>query len=897
MPREPVLHYLDALGSFCLENPESCRYLYFPLVNEAGMIASVTPTLAGDAKTGQNTFLLPPASAEDLHESRFTRNFWARLREGAGVWSACGAGAGQAADRAEGRETSRVEAGFLWHRVIRENSRLGLRSEITSFVPDERDTAELMKVVLTNLSDRAVTLTPTAAVPIYARSADNIRSHRHVTSLLNRTETLPYGVRVTPTLLFDERGHSVCRTSYAVFGADAAGAPPVGFFPDLERFTGEGGALDWPRAVTENLSPPEHAGAVLSGWESLGGLRFADVTLQPGGRAAYLLALCIDPERIEQKYLTEEKFDAYLAKNRAAWEKKLTVRLRTASADFDRWMNWVGCEPILRRICGCSFLPYHDYGRGGRGWRDLWQDCIALLMTEPEKARGILYASCAGIRFDGTNATIVGSDGVSFLADRDRIVRVWMDHAAWPANTVVFYLEQSGDFDFLLKEQTYFRDARLFRCQKLDPAFDEAGGTLLTDRSGAVSRGTVLEHLLIENLTACLDVGEHGMLRLHNADWNDALDMAAERGESAAFSSMYCGNLRSLAALLEKLEERGHGSPVLLAEEVSLLLDGDDGSPEAMQERLGAFCESCAHGVSGRKKAHPPLRLAAVLREKAARLAERIVRQERVSSREGYTWLNGYYDNHGRPVEGETPAGVRMTLTGQVFAVMSGVADDSLTKEIVRAAKRYLFDAADGGYRLNTDFHEVKTDLGRQFGFAFGHKENGSVFSHMAVMFAYALYKRGFAAEGYRALKALCGQSMAVAKSRIYPGIPEYFNPRGRGMYPYLTGAASWLLMTLTTQAFGIRGEWGDLLFDPKLAAEQFGADGTACCELLFGGKRFRVVYRNPGRLDFGEFRVQSASLDGAPLEPPRIRAEALKTLDAGRLHTVDILLERTRSI
>ena len=30
------------------------------------------------------------------------------------------------------------------------------------------------------------------------------------------------------------------------------------------------------------------------------------------------------------------------------------------------------------------------------------------------------------------------------------------------------------------------------------------------------------------------------------------------------------------------------------------------------------------------------------------------------------------------------------------------------------------------------------------FGFAYGEKENGAVFSHMTVMFAYALYQRGF---------------------------------------------------------------------------------------------------------------------------------------------------------
>ena len=71
-------------------------------------------------------------------------------------------------------------------------------------------------------------------------------------------------------------------------------------------------------------------------------------------------------------------------------------------------------------------------------------------------------------------------------------------------------------------------------------------------------------------------------------------------------------------------------------------------------------------------------------------------------------------------------------LTGQVFTVMADVATDEQVVAIAKSADKYLYDEAIGGYRLNTDFKEVKTDLGRLFGFAFGHKENGAVFSHFS---------------------------------------------------------------------------------------------------------------------------------------------------------------------
>ena len=68
----------------------------------------------------------------------------------------------------------------------------------------------------------------------------------------------------------------------------------------------------------------------------------------------------------------------------------------------------------------------------------------------------------------------------------------------------------------------------------------------------------VLEHLLLQNLTAFYEVGEHGHIRLRGADWNDALDMAGERGESVAFTNAYeaiSGNSRAACTLRRENRE------------------------------------------------------------------------------------------------------------------------------------------------------------------------------------------------------------------------------------------------------------------------------------------------------------------------------------------------------
>jgi cellobiose phosphorylase len=791
-----------------------------------------------------------------------------------------------------------------------------------------------MRVRITNISDKALRVTPTAAIPIYGRSADNLRDHRHVTSLLHRIRTIPAGVVVQPTLSFDERGHRPNQVAYCVVGAEGKGALPVGFFPLVEDFIGEGGTLDWPEAVVRNLRARSKAGACFAGYEAVGALRFRSVTLRPGQSRSYVIALAIredgaDAETLAETYCSDARFDALLETTRAHWQAQVgRLAFRTGERDFDLWMRWVTVQPILRRIYGCSFLPHHDYGRGGRGWRDLWQDCLALLVMDSLEVRSLLLDNYAGVRMDGTNATIIGSRPGEFIADRNRISRVWMDHGAWPFLTTRLYIDQSGDLEFLLQEQVYFKDGQVDRAAGWDAQWQPGQGTRLMTTDGECYTGTVLEHILVQHLTAFFNVGEHNAIRLENADWNDGMDMAPHKGESVALTALYASNLRDLANLLLALRERRGVCEVALATKLLPLLDrlgadspqsaqsaqrddkdvGDLGvlcgempvdydSVEAKRARLQAYFDSCRHTISGEKVPVSVTALAQDLAAKADWLCEHVRKNEWITSAEGYAWFNGYYDDDGVRVEGDHPSGVRMSLTGQVFTLMGGIATDEQARQIVRAAERYLKDPAVGGYRLNTDFGGVQLALGRCFGFAYGHKENGAMFSHMAVMVANALYKRGLVREGWDVLAGIYRHCADFEKSRIYPGIPEYINARGRGMYHYLTGSASWLLLTMLTEAFGVKGVLGDLALEPKLLAEQFDAQGQASVTTVFAGRKLEVVVVNPKRLDYGAYTVQAVRLDGQEIAFERagngvlVAREAIAALDESAQHRVEMVL------
>ncbi|AIQ51715.1 cellobiose phosphorylase [Paenibacillus sp. FSL R7-0331] len=896
-------------GEFSLKQPDRSSFLYFPLVNEGGMMSSVTPQLHGQVTSGHNTFLTPPLSVEDLHNSRASRNFWVYI-DGKGAWSAAGNSARQHAQYySEGADESLLEAGLLWHKITRENKQLGIKAEITSFVPAGSDKAELMKVILTNTGEEEIVVTPTAAIPLYARSADDLRDHRHVTSLLNRIYTSLYGVEVQPALSFDERGHRINYTSYGVFGAEEEGTQPAGFFPVQEEFVGEGGSLDWPEAVVLNAEP--QAGCVgeaqRQGYEALGGIRFATAALKSGQSRSYVVVMAIAEERIDiaalmSKYGSAAAFDAHLDINKQYWTDKVnTVSFHTGDNDRDQWMKWVTLQPVLRRLYGNSFLPYHDYGRGGRGWRDLWQDCLALMIMEPEDVRSLLFNNYAGVRIDGSNATIIGQQPGEFIADRNNIPRVWMDHGAWPFMTTLLYLNQSGDLDFLLEEQTYFRDSFMSRCRERDSSWEPAAGSSLLADNGKIYKGTILEHILLQNLVPFFNVGGHNNILLEGADWNDGLDMAAQRGESVTFTAFYGDNLYELSGLLRTLKERNGSGTLELAEELVLLLDSlgdpvDYASVSAKQERLNRYYAAAPNRVSGVRAELELEQVADDLERKAEWIFGHLRSNEWVSSQEGGGWFNGYYNNDGERVEGETAEGIRMTLTGQVFPLLGHAASPEQIPQIITSVEKNLHDAKIG-YRLNSDFGGIQQNLGRAFGFAFGHKENGAMFSHMTIMYGNALYKRGYVQEGYKVLDSLYSLSADFESSRMYPGIPEYINEQGRGMYTYLTGSASWLLLTMVTEVFGIKGRLGDLLLEPKLVKEQFDYAGKASIKTLFAGLELEVAYTAAGSTEYGEYQIHGVSLNGAVVTLQRVSEgvliprTVLNGLPKGQVHKLEVIL------
>ena len=350
-------------------------------------------------------------------------------------------------------------------------------------------------------------------------------------------------------------------------------------------------------------------------------------------------------------------------------------------------------------------------------------------------------------------------------------------------NSTASLLSNKVDFDILFEKIPYFKDLQAKRGTAHDEKWDSEFGNWQRTDTEAVYYGTVLEHILLQNLCAFFDVGEHNEMKLHGADWNDAMDMAWEKGESVAFTCAYAGNLKDIAATLRELKKVQGIDKIEIAEEMECLLANCGQlyeNPEEKQALLERYNELCEHTVSGKQVTISLEVLCRNLEEKSNWLMENIRKREWIQDGEE-GWFNGYYDNHGNQVEHSGENDVRMMLTGQVFAIMSGTAKEEQIQSICKCADKYLYDQKAGGYRLNTDFKEEKFDLGRMFGFAYGEKENGAVFSHMAVMYANALYKTGHAREGFKVLETLMDTAMDFERSKMYPETRNISIIRGEG--------------------------------------------------------------------------------------------------------------------
>lgn len=794
------------------------RGYYLPLFNKKGLRGSISPFFGGSLSFSHHHYLLTPISDLGLYEHKYGRNVIFRVNDK--NYFLNGNTIYQQNDKIS------YDFGLLYQIVERKNDLFTL--ETTSFIPINEN-LEIHLTKITNNTNKNLEFDIITNTLLYARSADNLHDHRHVTSLLNRVSITDNGILLKPTLSFDERGHLENNYVYSFF-ASLEGANINRFIPNVDDFL-NGGSFDYPRGI--DIDKSEN---IKDGYETMAAIGFDKLIIKPSESKTLIFTLGIHSNK--EKAIKESNY--YLKEDnvlKALNEVKVEFKNAIKPLSFEivndnviELLKWVSLQPILRRYFGNSFLPHHDYGHGGRGWRDLWQDLLSLIMYNDKSVKELLFDNFAGVRIDGSNATIIGDNPGEFKSDRNQITRVWSDHGAWPLLTTKMYIDETGDINFLNLKQRYFQDQFTHYTYKIKTNFEK--DNILRNKNG-IYEGTILEHLLLQNIVGFMNVGDNGFVKLEDADWNDGLDMAKNRGETIAFTSFYTNNLLEIVKLLKELSSEGvelfSSLKKLIFEEIKL----DD------------FFESVSDFDDNVVIINKNLLINQL--EKLAFDKLNFINQNAYIKDSHY---QSYYDNDGNLVDTEDT----VSLTGQTMALLNGVASQERAYQLSKTTHKKLFTEDIGGYRLNSNYNEIKMNLGRAYGFAYGHKENGAVFSHMAMMYSYGLYTYNITNYARLAYMSIINKSLDP-KSNFLQGIPEYFNEQGVGMYPFLTGSATWLLKVLRDQVFGINLNNGVLNFNPKLDKNDFINHKATIKTYLFGNFT-KVTYINNKNLNLDEYEI-----------------------------------------
>ena len=187
-------------------------------------------------------------------------------------------------------------------------------------------------------------------------------------------------------------------------------------------------------------------------------------------------------------------------------------------------------------------------------------------------------------------------------------------------------------------------------------------------------------------------------------------------------------------------------------------------------------------------------------------------------------------------------------LNAQSWALMAGIPDEEQTRRLVASVEKHLGTPIAPAV-LGPPFSGMVKHVGKLTLKSPGTGENGSIYSHAALFWAYALLGTGHVDAGWRVLRNLvpggpgnpvsrCGQvPLYVPNFYRGPAAPEIM---GRSSHSPNTGSAAWVYLTFLEKVIGLVGDGDSLCVDPHIP----GGWNEVSGERVFRGTRYGFTIR-----------------------------------------------------
>ncbi len=398
-----------------------------------------------------------------------------------------------------------------------------IETEITYFVPSE-DPVELWLVKVRNTGQRQRKLRLFPFAELLAGDASMELSYRNIMCLYNEAA---YDPSAQAIVAFKHQNPSRPVLNFTFFGSSL---PVSGHDCSREQFLGRYNDFGSP----ERIKAGSLANSSVRGKDMVAVLQ-SDVTLAPGAETEFVVVLGFAEQReaiakVLTRYrdLVETKRQLQIVKD--SWEQMThKIEVETPDKSFDTMINIWGKYQLLSIVHWRGTSAYHG-AEGGLGYRDMAQDVEGIVALDPALAIRKLellfyYQYNSGHAVSGFSEV----EG-SWHATGASIVTGKADVAVWLPYTVVAYLKETGDDEFLEREFE----------------FHDGGKATVYERIKRVVR------YLYEQR------GERGFPFIRKADWNDAYDSIGVKGkgESVWLAMALARACRQVGELAEVLNDR-----------------------------------------------------------------------------------------------------------------------------------------------------------------------------------------------------------------------------------------------------------------------------------------------------------------------------------------------------
>lgn len=575
----------------------------------------------------------------------------------------------------------------------------------------------------------------------------------------------------------DAGSFEVCQNDFQEAGS--WGSPAAVWAKNLARKLSRRTAAAYGDVTEHNAVVGEHGVAALA----------RAVTLPPCGRVSFSMAFGALPPTADgalpprsqinrlSRYLNETCRKRFLRKIRKHYDRLFAVRrIHTPDSALNRYVN----EWLPLQLAWVNQLD-RGWPSGMRGTRDAAQDATGIVPLDPALAKMRLLEIFAVQRSDGWFPRQYSTQGPEGVHD----LRPYVDSACWVWEFLWEYLGQTQETAILSERRRWLDDRR--------PA-------------------SITDHAirLFDYYVSPGNLGEHGLCKIREGDWNDSVNAAGleGRGESVMVSCQVALGLSQCAALLEQRGVREHA--------------------------------------------------AAIRRFRAAEARLRAALLRRARNRMGY--FNAVFNDNGKWIFSPADPDGRSRVNGPAnsFAVIAGLVSGNARDRVFEALNRLR---GPHGWRL---FYPPIGNppipkLGRigQGDLAPGLSENATCYNHGSHGFlGRAAAVAGLGNMLYETLRYMLPydqRAHPVGRTRTAPyAVPNHWREAvgqdGTGGDTFLSGSISTALRNVYHGLVGFRPELDHLVIDPVIPSSW----PELQAEMPFRGGVIRLRVHNPRKKQSG---------------------------------------------